>query len=472
MLRSSRGLGIISTKMTQLLTGIGCLLPIFAIGFSIYAFIKGFGFIGFLLSVFIFFIGLGFLGHSKTVEDRTIAKQKETLLSLNREIADVEKMPTIISSDVLTRLSIDNEHKQLYIWIAEDDNGKPLIKPKTGMQYKLLTYLFSDLIAAAVVENRSVEMSTCKSVKEPLHTFIAKLPPIEMSEVQKNHVKLMELVIQLADEKYPFIPIHFFNEPYNPLSKKLPRYNVLLKDMHMWYSDLEKIINQSGAPAEQQTLGRTASVPIKKDVELKEVASVPINKKLDSPEIPSVQLIKEIDSKEETSVPVQKKPELQAMASDPPKKELGPMEETSIHLKKESAPHKVASEPRMRQPEPIETVSVPKEPEPRKMAMNRLEKELEPQKWATAPRKRALDSQEVDIPLKKELDSQEIKKVEPLQEPVKQEEKVQMKAMGPTTPSVKPEEQEEIKEEAELSYFERIVAENRRQLRGDPGKRK
>lgn len=429
--------------MTQLLTGIGCLLPIFAIGFSIYAFIKGFGFIGFLLSVFIFFIGLGFLGHSKTVEDRNIVKQKETLLSLNREIADVEKMPTIISSDVLTRLSIDNEHKQFYIWIAEDDNGKPLIKPKTGMQYKLLTYLFSDLIAAAVVENRSVEMSTCKSVKEPLHTFISKLPPIEMSEGQKNHVKLMELVIQLADEKYPFIPIHFFNEPYNPLSKKLPRYNVLLKDMHMWYSDLEKIINQSGASSEQLTSGREASVLLKKK------------------------------SKEVASVSAKKEPEPQVVASVPLEKGLGPKEVASVHLKKESAPHKVASEQRMRQPEPIETVNVPKEPEPRKMAMNRLEKELEPQKRATAPRKRALEPRDVATdPLKKELDSQEIKKVEPLQEPVKQEETVQMKAMGPTTPSVKPEEQEEIKEEAELSYFERIVAENRRQLRGDPGKRK
>ncbi|GKV56520.1 hypothetical protein NCCP2222_24670 [Sporosarcina sp. NCCP-2222] len=420
------------------------MLPIFAIGFSIYAFIKGFGFIGFLLSVFIFFIGLGFLGHSKTVEDRNIAKQKETLLSLNREIADVEKVPTIISSDVLTRLSIDNEHKQIYIWIAEDDNGKPLDKPKIGMRYRLLTYLFSDLIAVAVVENRSVEMSTCKSVKEPLHTFIAKLPPIEMSEGQKNHVKLMELVIQLADEKYPFIPIHFFNEPYNPLSKKLPRYNVLLKDMHLWYSDLEGIINinQSGTPAGQQASGREASI-----------------------------LLKNL-FKEAPSIPVEKERKPQPMARVPLKKELELKEEASVHLKKESAPHKVASEPRMRQPEPIETVSVPKEPEPRKMAMNRLEKELVPQARASAPRKRERDLQEVDIPLKKELDSQEIKKVEPLQEPVKREETVQTKAMGPTTPSVKTEEPEETKEVAELSYFERIVAENRRQLRGDPGKRK
>ena len=439
-----------------MLTGIGCLLPIFAIGFSIYAFIKGFGFIGFLLSVFIFFIGLGFLGHSKTVEDRNIAKQKETLLSLNREIADVEKMPTIISSDVLTRLSIDNEHKQIYIWIAEDDNGKPLDKPKIGMRYRLLTYLFSDLIAVAVVENRSVEMSTCKSVKEPLHTFIAKLPPIEMSEGQKNHVKLMELVIQLADEKYRFIPIHFFNEPYNPLSKKLPRYNVLLKDMHLWYSDLEGIINQSGTPAGQQASGREASILLKN--EFKEAPSIPVEKERKPQPMARVPLKKELELKEE--------------ASDRLKQELGPKDVASVHLKKESAPHKVASEPRMRQREPIETVSVPKEPEPRKMAMNRLEKELEPQARASAPRKRERDLQEVDIPLKKELDSQEIKKALPIQEAVVQEETVQWKAMGPTASSVKTEEPEETKEEAELSYFERIVAENRRQLRGNPGRRK
>ncbi|MCG3088462.1 hypothetical protein [Sporosarcina cyprini] len=414
--------------MTQLLTGIGCLLPIFAIGFSIYAFIKGFGFIGFLLSVFIFFIGLGFLGHSKSVEDRRIEKQKEILLSLNREIEDVEKMPTIVSSDVLTRLALDYEHNRVYVWIAEDDKGQPMKKPKMGMQYKMLTYLFSDLIAAAVVENRSVEMSTCKSVKEPLHTFIAKLPPIQMSEGQKNHVKLLELVIQLADEKYPFIPIRFFDEPYNPLSKKLPKYNVLLKDMHLWFADLEEIINHRGTSYEQLASGREASVLLKN--ELKEVASTP----------------------------VKKEPEPQFMASVP--------------LAKESVPQEVASKPLMRQPEPIETVSVPKEPVLRKMAINSLEKEVESQERTNVPRKREMDSHEVAIPHKTELDSQEIKKVEPLQEPVRREETVQMKAMGPTTPSVRTEEQEETKEEAELSYFERIVAENRRQLRGEPGKRK
>lgn len=239
-------MNIISTGITKFLTGIGCILPILAVGFFVISLFNGFRFIGFVISVIVFLVGLFIIGQGQLMQDGYKEKQKKILLSLNSGQPRFEKMPSIMSIDLLKRIVIDHDKQRIYIWYAEDGKGNVLRKPKLGMSYKLLNYDFTDLVAAAIVEDDTIIMSSPEFADiSTISGENKKHASTNTMNMPMDKVKTMELILQIDDEIFPFFQFKFYDASYKDLLKESIEYNAVLKEMRKAYNRFDSILNGS-----------------------------------------------------------------------------------------------------------------------------------------------------------------------------------------------------------------------------------
>lgn len=239
----------ISTKLSNLVGSLGCLLPITTSCIFIYSIFNGFGFIGFLCAIIAFVLSIFIFAQAQALEDRQLAKQKEELLSFKMDQINFEQMPTIIAYDALARVAVDHEKQHIYLWRAQDENGHLLKKPKTGMRYRLFIYSFQTVKSLAIIEDRDVISTSSKSTFHALETFIKSetVANKETSSKEKpiHKVRKMTLIIQMNDGKFPFHPINFYNEPHKDLLKKSLEYTSIVEEMQIWYNKLDSILNNT-----------------------------------------------------------------------------------------------------------------------------------------------------------------------------------------------------------------------------------
>lgn len=223
---------------------------------------------GIVLSIIAFFIGIMVLGHSQIVEGRQKEKQKEILLSLNKDLADFDKMPSLTSTDLLTRVAVDYDKQRLYIWFAEDKKGEVLQKPYLGMPYRLLNFATKDLDAVAIVEDGYILSS---------HGNVDDIPKGAMGAISTDpnkkpvdKVTSLALLLKLDHAKHSLFNINFYNQPYLPLAKNSPEYEAFQREARKWYGRLEMAMGgrpkRSPEPLQplqdKQTIIQTVEAPI------------------------------------------------------------------------------------------------------------------------------------------------------------------------------------------------------------------
>lgn len=224
---------------------------------------------GIVLSIIMFFIGIMILGQSQIVEGRQKEKQKEVLLSLNKDLADFDKMPSLTSTDLLTRVAVDHDKQRLYIWFAEDNEGKVLQKPHLGMPYRLLNFATKDLDAIAIVEDGFILSSYGTVDDNPKRTTMGAIST-DLNKKPVDKVTSLALLLKLNHAKHSLFRINFYNKPYNPLVKDSPEYVAFQKESRKWYDKLEMVMEdqpkwtrEPSQPLEdKQTFIRTVEAPI------------------------------------------------------------------------------------------------------------------------------------------------------------------------------------------------------------------
>ncbi|MBB4824911.1 hypothetical protein HNO89_002137 [Sporosarcina luteola] len=491
-----------------------------AIGFFIYALFNGFFFRGLILSAIVFIVGFGLLGQSQILAERNKEKQKERLLSLDTGPADLENYPSLVSNDVLKRITLHPEQQQMYIWLGVNNSGKLLQKPKNGMSYRLLTYSFSELLSVAIVEDRSIILLSSKSREDAaLQTYIQERPvgdkAVNVNAVREDKVRSLALILHIADEQIPFYQFDFYNEPHTDLAKRSTEYQVFLDEMHTWYEMLKICINPvtpnlsdsiakvaAGLPAKerqreadkdkgQQTTVRDkpvlttqdaleipkSEVPTKLVVEKEQARKTDIRKDTvritagvsqdaSVTEVPSRSNVDQKPLSQKMDMPEQAKPLSTGVTEDIP---ISKTMSTSISEKEQTKQKMDLPE----QAKPLSTGVM--EDIPKRQTTSTLISEKEQTK-----QKMDMPEKPVRITIGSSQDSlmTEGQSNHTVEEPTEQKvalpdetvletvSKGESQSVSSSTPSAV-----EKEEKKELSYFERIVAENRRQLKERQTKR-
>lgn len=228
---------------------------------------------GIVLSIIVFSIGVLILGQSQIIENRQKEKQKEILLSLNKDLADFDRIPSLTATDLLTRVASDVDKQRLYIWFAEDKECNALQKPNIGMPYRLLNFAFKDLHAIALVEDGSVLSS---------HGAVGNIPEgaTGTASAEPNKVKTLALLLIMDHAKHSFFQINFYNKPYIPLAKASPEYEALLREARKWYNKLEMVVAQPKRTPEPSYSLKDDPIPIQTfEIPQQQKSSEPVARK-------------------------------------------------------------------------------------------------------------------------------------------------------------------------------------------------
>ncbi|WOV87024.1 hypothetical protein QWT69_14270 [Sporosarcina oncorhynchi] len=250
------------TKQTKQLAGLGCLLPILAVFYFItFGIFGGKGLFGFFLILLASGAGIVILVQAKSMEDRELLKQRDKLATYQMKDLDFSRLPTIISNDVLTRVSTDYEKGRIYLWIGVDANGRPIKKAKSGMTYRFFNYALKDMKAVAVVIDGNIRLSSQRHVNPELANFIKQdtgaMETTVTNAVPPDKVRRMAIIIQMDNENYPFYPIRFYNDPFKYVEKASSDFIRTSENIQAWFDKLVTFIDNT----EQKT------VPVKRPVQ-------------------------------------------------------------------------------------------------------------------------------------------------------------------------------------------------------------
>ena len=238
------------TKLTKQLTGIGCVLPTFAVFYFItFGIFGGKGLFGFFLVLLVTGFGIAILVRAKSMEERELIMQRDRLATYQMKDMDFSRLPTIISSDVLTRISADYEKGRIYLWIGVDADGTPIKKARSGMTYRFFNYALKDLKAAAVVIDGNIRLSSQRHVNPELANFIKQdtgaVETTVINAVPADKVRRMTLIIQMDNENYPFYPIRFYHEPYKYVEKASSDFIRTSENIQAWFDKLVIFIDNT-----------------------------------------------------------------------------------------------------------------------------------------------------------------------------------------------------------------------------------
>lgn len=255
---------------------------------------------GIVLSIIVFFIGIMVLGHSQIVEGRQKEKQKEVLLSLNKDLADFDKMPSLTSTDLLSRVAVDYDKQRLYIWFAEDKEGEVLQKPYLGMPYRLLNFAIKDLDGVAIVEDGFIHSSygTVDDIAKGTMGAISTDP----NKKPVDKVTSLALLLKMNHAKHSFFQVNFYNQPYLPLAKSSPEFETFQREARKWFAKLEMLMGDQPERIpeplqplqDKQTFIQTVKAPIQTiETPQKPESSESIESKVEKEQLTTKPLVQE-----------------------------------------------------------------------------------------------------------------------------------------------------------------------------------
>lgn len=239
-----------STEMSRRLASLCFYGPVVAgFYFITIAIFNGKGLFGFLIlcvsagAAFMLFMQVN------EIEKRELKKQRKLLASFKMGEIDAEHLPTIISSDALTRVVIDEKKSRLYVWLAVDGAGVPLKKAVYTMEYRFFEYPFEDLQAVAVIIDGSVHLSREYRLNAVMSNFInedtGSVNSVITNAIPNDKVRKMTLMIQTNNEKHPIYPIRLYSDPYAYVEKASSDYVKTLEIVKMWFDRLDAVISET-----------------------------------------------------------------------------------------------------------------------------------------------------------------------------------------------------------------------------------
>lgn len=270
-----------TTTLTKRLASLCFYGPVVAaMYFFMYAISNGRGLLGFLLVCGSLGVALMIFMKVIEIERRELKKQRKVLASYKMSVIDVDDLPTIISSDALTRVVVDEKKSRFYVWLAIDDTGVPLRKARQDMRYRFFNYAFKDLQAVAVVIDGSVYLSSEYHLNAVLSNFIHEdTEPVNRvitNAIPYDKVRKMTLLIQTNHEQYPIYPVRLYSDPYAYVEKASSDYVKTLESVQMWFDRLDSFItemeNNRAVAAVQKPTEREVSKPVQQPAVLGKLA--------------------------------------------------------------------------------------------------------------------------------------------------------------------------------------------------------
>ncbi|WP_025783962.1 hypothetical protein [Sporosarcina sp. D27] len=234
----------ISTKNSNVFGCLGCLSPLVGCIFLALAIINGASWLGWSVVAILLFLTIPLFAKANSLEVDQLAKQRESLSSIQPPAGNLENTLTYVSSDALTRVTIHEESRQIFCWRAVDGLGKPLTTPKANMSYTLDNYGFPELEAVAIVENSEVIDMSFTSTNIPMLEYIkkeiySKLP----KNIQPKKIHTLALVIEIRNWTQPFYQVNFVKGNYTQVETDTPEYEKLLEELKSGFSKLNNVIN-------------------------------------------------------------------------------------------------------------------------------------------------------------------------------------------------------------------------------------
>lgn len=225
-------------------TGFGCITSILALFASFILFIKGYTLIGWIfLAPTLLLNFISFLRYSKGIKRNKMELLKQ-LESLKPKTSSFKATQDFTSSDLLSKIAIDEQAKRISIWGPEDPETS---KALAGMPYKTFEYEFEDILAVEMSEDGvSLGTKTSRSTKARslLDGFLSKVdgtfigasrPP----EKTKKHVTSLDLTIIVNDSARPLHTINFYRftgeGSQAQVKKGTPAYQEKINKLRHWY---------------------------------------------------------------------------------------------------------------------------------------------------------------------------------------------------------------------------------------------
>lgn len=242
-----------SSKLSNLFFGMGCLLPIFGFVLLGYFFFNRsfmFGAVAVIVSIV---VGLALLGSASFIEEKQKAKQLEFLNTFQPAQFDFHRHKSFPSYDLLAKIAIDEQQENVYLWTPNLKKQGYVTKAYAGMSYIINTYSYSDILAINLIEDNYQS----DSVQRDTHFtqfLLNKLKQEEftISNAEKpsiDKISSLDLEIIVDDSAKPKHLIRFYHAPHLRIRKDSPEYEAYFKERQYWFTKLKGIIEKQNAVA-------------------------------------------------------------------------------------------------------------------------------------------------------------------------------------------------------------------------------
>lgn len=235
------------TKLSNFLIGIGCFSLVIGIGFFFYFLINKSILTAFLYVISSLFILIIFASFSAAAENKRKEQQKNLISTFQPNDKDFQETQSFISFDLLSKVTMDEKHKRIYLWTPENKDIQMLKNVYYGMPYQLFTYEYSDILAIELLEDNTLISTISRRSKsaffllDGLQTIQAKAP----GEPSIKKVHAIELKIIVNDRVKPIHIIRFYSDPTTSLQKGSAEYQKVQNDIEHWVTVLNLIIKEA-----------------------------------------------------------------------------------------------------------------------------------------------------------------------------------------------------------------------------------
>lgn len=240
-----------NSRYGSMMSSLGCLTLVAGIILTvIYLYLGQYSAAFAMLAVFILLTAI-FFGLMSSIAKRKKAKQIQYLQTIQPSFP-FQETHSFISSDVWTKIAIDEEKEKICIWQAHTD--EQYINTQTP--YQIYEYTFNDILACEMSEN-DVSIGTVARESEKAKTFLNGLFTEEDGSIiggqntttqpkNSTEVNSLELKIIVNDFSKPYHVIRFYK--YDPdvgmakIDPKHPTYDEYINTMRKWYMRMNYII--------------------------------------------------------------------------------------------------------------------------------------------------------------------------------------------------------------------------------------
>ncbi|MCM3636674.1 hypothetical protein M3152_02995 [Sporosarcina luteola] len=243
------------SKITNLISGIGCSTPIFGIVLLGYFFYNRSFLLGIGALVVFFLVGILLFGIVHQVEDKRKKSQLEFLQTFQPDQFDANRHKSFTSYDLLSKIALDKQREKIYLWMPELKKDVKVTKAYINMPYVIKTYSYSDILAVNLKED-NYETASVQRDTHYTNFLLNKLKEEEAATGSPtsqpvDKITSMDLEIIVDDSTNPKHLIRFYHAPYTPLRKDTLEYAAHVKERQEWFTRLKTIIEQPNVVAQE-----------------------------------------------------------------------------------------------------------------------------------------------------------------------------------------------------------------------------